>query len=155
MTYTLDVWHYRTEDTARNPVAINSDAELAELLDYLLAHTQPHPAQIVARERPTIGPRKQPDTVIKVAVAEEERLGALLFVSPKSWDEPAEGDTSTGVYVTRGAPGGPALYIDKATRTPFPADAALPVERIHAALAEFRQTGELPTCVEWQESAVY
>jgi hypothetical protein len=90
------------------------------LLEYVLAHEQPHPPQIIARERPRVGPADMPDTLIKIDVA----------------------------------PGVPTLYIDKDTRTPFPADAAIPIDQILAALEEFRQTGDRPTCVSWQESEV-
>lgn len=158
MTYTLDVWFFPENRSARMPQAVSSHSDLDALLARLVEREQPHPAQIVARERPTVGPRNQPDTLIKLAVAGTGKVGALLFVSPESWAEPAEGDTSTGIYVTRAetaAPDAPTLFIDKATGTPFPADAVLPVERIHEALEEFRQTGERPSCVDWQESAVY
>ncbi|WP_414672427.1 Imm1 family immunity protein [Lentzea sp.] len=40
------------------------------------------------------------------------------------------------------------MYIDTDTRTPFPANAAIPIDRIFAALEEFHQTGERPTCVD-------
>lgn len=99
----------------------------------------------------------EPDTLIKVAVAGPERMGALLFLSPESWEPPEEGDTSTGVYVTlneQPSTDAPVLYVDVDTRTPFPADAALPIDRVVAALEEFRQTGERPACVHWQESLV-
>jgi len=160
VSYTLDVWYYRDDDLGRpanEPVAVTSNSELADLLEYLLAHKQPHPAQIVARERPKVGPYDEPDTLIKVAVASPERLGALLFLSPQSWEPPEDGDASTGVYATRAeqpVSDSPMLYIDTDTRTPFPADAALPIDRILAALEEFRQTGERPTCIGWQESHV-
>lgn len=160
MSYTLDVWYYRDNDSSRptnEPVAVTSSSDLKGLLDHVLAHPQPHPPQIVARERPKVGPYDEPDTLIKVAVASSERVGALLFLSPLSWEQPADGDTSTGVYATRGEQSAsdlPTLYIDNDTKTPFPADAALPIDRIFAALEEFRQTGERPTCVDWQESRV-
>jgi hypothetical protein len=160
VSYTLDVWYYRDDDSdrpANEPVAVTSSSELKELLEYLLTHSQPHPPQMVARERPKVGPFNEPDTLIKIAVASPERLGALLFLSPQSWEQPADGDTSTGVYATRGerpASGSATLYIDTDTKTLFPADATLPIDRIFAALEEFRQTGERPTCVDWQESHV-
>jgi immunity protein Imm1 of predicted polymorphic toxin system len=163
VTYTLDVWYYRDKSVVSgkpvdNPVPVTSRSGLAELLAYMLEHEQPHPPQIVARERPRVGPRNQADTLIKVAFASPERMGALVFVSPESWQEPDEGDTSTGIYVTRGESSGagmPPLFIDNATKTLFPADAAIPFDRVLAALEEFRQTGERPTCVDWQESEVY
>ncbi|HUQ54425.1 Imm1 family immunity protein, partial [Lentzea sp.] len=55
------------------------------------------------------------------------------------------------MYATRGeqsAAKSPTLYIDTDTRTPFPANAAIPIDRIFAALEEFHQTGERPTCVD-------
>lgn len=158
MSYTLDVWYYRDDaptGSPNTPVAVTSSAELEELLTYVLNHPQPHPVQVVARERPTVGPHGEPDTLVKVAVAPLEQVGALLFLSPRSWEPPVEGDTSTGVYATRwSVPSATTLYIDNDTRTPFPADAALPVQHVLAALEEFRQTGERPTCVDWQESQV-
>lgn len=149
--------HADKDRPANEPVAVTSCSELKELLEYLLAHAQPHPAQLVARERPKVGPYDEPDTLIKIAVANPERLGALLFLSPQSWEQPADGDSSTGVYATRGeqpTSDVPTLYIDNDTKTPFPADAALPIDRIFEALDEFRQTGERPACVDWQESDV-
>lgn len=122
MSYTLDVWYYRDDDVARPanvPVAVTSSSELQELLEYLLTHEQPHPPQIVARERPRIGPYDEPDTLVKVAVAIPERQGALLFLSPQSWDPPADGDDSTGVYATRGDQptlDSPTLYVDTDTK---------------------------------------
>jgi hypothetical protein len=160
VSYTLDVWYYRDDDVAKPanvPVAVTSSSELKELLEYVLDHEQPHPPQIVARERPRVGPYDEPDTLIKVAVAVSERQGALLFLSPQSWESPADGDDSTGVYATRGdepAADSPTLYVDTDTKTPFPANSALPIARILEALEEFRQTGERPTCVDWQESDV-
>ncbi|WP_170176282.1 Imm1 family immunity protein [Lentzea flaviverrucosa] len=138
-------------------MAVTSSSELQELLEYLLTHEQPHPPQIVARERPRVGPYEEPDTLIKVAVAIPELQGALLFLSPQSWEPPADGDDSTGVYATRGDQSmsdSPTLYVDTDTKTPFPPNSALPLARILAALEEFRQTGERPTCVDWQESDV-
>lgn len=155
MTYTLDVWYYRDNVTAQgeNPTSVTSSAQLDELLEYMLEHEQPHPPQIVARERPRVGPRDKPDTLIKLDLDLRKRMGALMFLSPKSWEPPVEGSGPQGIYVTLNEapdPDAPELFIDKAVRAPFPADAGLPVERILAALEEFRQTGELPTCVAWQ-----
>ncbi|MGZ3144981.1 Imm1 family immunity protein [Lentzea chajnantorensis] len=160
MSYTLDVWYYREDDRSgqgNTPVTITSSAELEDVLTHVLNHPQPHPAQIVARERPVVGPHDEPDTLIKLAVAPLEQVGALLFLGPESWVPPVDGDTSTGVYATRAeapVPGAPTLYVDTDTKTPFPTDAALPVPHLLAALEEFRQTGERPTCVEWQETQV-
>ncbi|WP_394621276.1 Imm1 family immunity protein [Lentzea sp. JNUCC 0626] len=156
MTYTLDVWYYRDDDTdgAKTPASVTSRSELEELLEYMLAHRQPHPPQVVARERPRVGPRQKPDTLIKVDVAFPERMGALMFLSPKSWEPPAADGTPQGIYVTRNespSSNAPTLFIDKDVRAEFPPNAALPVDRILAALEEFRQTGELPTCVTWQD----
>lgn len=159
MSYTLDVWYYRDDASrqANEPAAITSSSELEELLEFLHTHEQPHPAQIVARERPRVGPYDEPDTLIKLAVAPRSGVGALLFLSPASWEPPVAGDTSTGVYTTCGDhidTNSPTLYIDTDTRTPFPVNAALPIDQILAALEEFRLTGARPTCVSWQESAV-
>ncbi|ANZ41053.1 hypothetical protein BBK82_38820 [Lentzea guizhouensis] len=159
MTYTLDVWYHRADDTSGqdDPVAITSSAELEDLLTYVLSHPQPHPPRIVVRERPAAGPHHGPDTLIKLAVAPLEQVGALLFLGPESWAPTTDGDTSTGVYATRAetpVPGAPTLYVDNDTKTPFPAHAALPIPHVLAALEEFRQTGERPTCVDWQESQV-
>lgn len=153
------VWYYRPDDEdrpANEPVAVTSSSESKELLEYLLAYGQPHPSQVVARERPKIGPYDEPDTD-QGRRGDSRPGGRAAVLSPQSWEQPADGDTSTGVYATLGeqpASGSPMPYIDNDTKTPFPADAALPIDRILAALEEFRQTGERPTCVDWQESQV-
>lgn len=160
MSYTLDAWYYRADDVSRpanEPVAVTSSSELKELVEYLLTHEQPHPTQIIARERPRVGPYDEPDTLIKLAVASQTRMGALLFLSPASWEPPADGDTTTGVFATRSEhpdTSAPTLYIDTDTRTSFPKNAALPIDQVLAALEEFRRTGERPTCVAWQDSDV-
>jgi hypothetical protein len=64
-------------------------------------------------------------------------------------------DPDGGARVTKGPVAGGDLYIDKATLTRFPADAAVPLEQWRQAPAEFRSTGLRPVCVNWRDSAVY
>ncbi|MEU7476749.1 Imm1 family immunity protein [Lentzea sp. NPDC042327] len=151
MTHTLDVWYHRADDAdgQDDPVEVTSGPELEAVLTHVLNLAQPHPVRITARERP--------DALVELVVAPLEQVGALLFHSPESRAPRPADDTSTGVYATRAeapVPGAPTLYVDTDTKTPFPTDAALPVPHLLAALEEFRQTGERPTCVEWQETQV-
>lgn len=141
---------------ANEPEAITSNSELKDcwsICSRTSSRTRRRSSPASARG----SDRTATDTVIKVAVVAPERLDALLFLSPQSWEEPVESDTSTGVYATRGeqsVQSSPTLYLDTDTKTRFPADAALPIDRVLAALEEFRRTDERPTCVGWQESLV-
>ncbi|MDU0293814.1 Imm1 family immunity protein [Saccharothrix longispora] len=55
----------------------------------------------------------------------------------------------------RPSDGACVLYMDKATRTPFPSSASVPLESWRAALRELLQTGRRPTCVRWQDTDVF
>lgn len=177
MRLTLDAWYYREGNRAEEPVALRSARELLDLTVFLLAHPQPHPTVISARELPTVGPLDDPDRMFKLDVA--DTVGALAYLGPEPGvDALVTSDDGTVVLMqaksgrprdesTPWNPGMwttlaeepdvdvPLLFIDRANRTPFPSDAALPLERIREALAEFAETGQRPSCVQWQQSAVF
>ncbi|WP_434450191.1 Imm1 family immunity protein [Lentzea sp. E54] len=173
MTYTLDVWYHH--DTNRSkPEPVRTESELEALLTYLLTHEQPHPAQIAGQGLPTIGRRNRPDRLFKLDVSHHAPVGALLYMGPgpavdmteKAPDfvltDPASERTTvvevkSGAWVTRAAEpieDAPALYIDKATGAEFPRDATLPISLVLQALLEFQETGQRPTCVDWQQTAI-
>jgi hypothetical protein len=51
----------------------------------------------------------------------------------------------------RPAPDASELLFDPEAGTNYPAGAAIPVNQLRTAIEEYLQTGERPTCVQWQE----
>jgi immunity protein Imm1 of predicted polymorphic toxin system len=168
MRLTLDAWYYRDDNRADKPVAVRSALELEALIAYLVTHAQPHPTVFSARELPTVGPLDDPDRMFKLDVADE--VGALAYLGPDVDVVVQEREArrtrptdhselwNPGMWTTLAEEppaDAPPLYIDKANRTPFPSDAALPLGRIREALAEFAETGQRPRCVQWQDSDVF
>ncbi|MCP3801443.1 Imm1 family immunity protein [Allokutzneria sp. A3M-2-11 16] len=96
---------------------------------------------------------------VQIDVDHERRIGALRYVGPlddKGTDDEGTGDkgTEVGTWVTKGATRAkdePPLYVDRATKREFPRDAAVPLDKLREALAEFRATGRRPRCVSWQD----
>ena len=177
MRLTLDAWYFSEGNRAEEPVAVRSTQELFDLTMFLTMHPQPHPTVISARELPTVGPLDDPDRMFKLDVA--DAVGALAYLGPKpGFDVVFATEDGVGMVVElksgslKGEPAPwdpgmwttlaeepvadvPPLFIDRANRTPFPSDAALPLGRIREALAEFAETGQRPRCVQWQQSAVF
>ncbi|KOV87928.1 Imm1 family immunity protein [Nocardia sp. NRRL S-836] len=168
MTYTLEVWYYDGDRPKAEPVRTEPDLEA--FLAYLLSHEQPHPAQIAGQGLPTVGRRNRPDRLFKLDVSPRGQVGALLYTGPipaavvdadssqaDAGPERQSDIAKRGAWVTRTAEpieDAPTLYIDKATQTAFPQDAALPIALVRQALLEFQETGQRPTCVDWQQTHV-
>lgn len=155
MSFTIDVYYYGHGGDPAVPVPVRSAEELDRVLDFISTTAQPNPSVLVARERPRIGPRAKPDHHVKIDVDGAARLGAICFVGPHS-DAPDGYDSAAWVTRTvEAVQDAPPIYLDKATRTEFPRDAVVPFALVREALHEFRETGERPTCVQWQLSDVY
>jgi len=171
MRLTLEAWYYRDDNRADSPVAVSSESDLVALVVFLATHPQPHPTVISARGLPTVGPLDDPDRSFKLDIAGE--MGALAYLGPDPVVDDitiTEGGEVQSIQLKSSSPwdpgmwttlaedpvaDAPPLFIDKANRTAFPPDAVLPVRRIREALAEFAETGRRPTCVRWQDSAVF
>lgn len=137
------VCYYRDDDELGTETgAIESKQGLDEFLDYVVAHEQPIMPYVVVREQSLgvhIGRR-----TIRFDVDTAGRVGAMVYLD-------AEQALMT-LAQPQMRPVVPNLYTDRLMRTRFPDHAVLPWSRVRQALHEFRQTGELPTCVEWQET---
>ncbi|MEU4806359.1 Imm1 family immunity protein [Actinosynnema sp. NPDC023587] len=167
MSFTLDVWHHtgRADGATSQPTTVYTEPELERLLDTLLQRDQPNPPVLVARERTRYEGTEEPDHLVKIDMCARAGIGAILILGPRDIVPPdapdhAHLDPQGGVWVTQAhdttVPGdAPPLYIDKATLTEFPRDAALPLDVWRAALREFMRTGLRPGTVSWQPSEVY
>ncbi|GAA3885641.1 hypothetical protein GCM10022243_58080 [Saccharothrix violaceirubra] len=159
----LEVWFDAAQDETV-PVLVRTDAELDALLDRLVDRDLPHPPNMTLTTRPLVGPHATPDHLVKIDTDRSAGLGAILLLGPldivptTALDHDRI-DPEGGIWVTRTDPPAPdtapPLYIDKATRTRYPHDAALPLATWRIALHELLHTGLRPTTVDWQPSDVY
>ncbi|KOV83459.1 Imm1 family immunity protein [Nocardia sp. NRRL S-836] len=162
----------------RTPVTVQTESEMLRALHEILTNRQPQPTVMYAKDRPTIGRRNRPDHQIKFDVDAESGIGALHaagmpnFIPPRArhgkredaeeqasdemrdWASKADiiavDDDGTLMVCEVKRP----LYIDFDTRTEFPADAVLPLDKVREALLEFMATEQRPTCVAWQDSEI-
>ena len=154
MSFTLDVYYWG-QGGQRNPAVARSADELDRVLQDIGASEQPHSPVFVAQERPKWGRHQMDDHQVKIDVDTVRSLGAICFYGPHP-EVPAGFEVAAWVSKTDAVlADAPTFYLDKATRTEFPADAVIPLSLVHQALQEFRVTGERPTCIDWQPSATW
>jgi hypothetical protein len=129
----LILWY--SHDQTEGDVARNQD-ELDAALDRLAALSGPEwPA--LATVSP-LGERFGP--VLYVGFHEEQ--GALMW----------GGDTEAEYTLGQGSPDGePLLYMYMTSADEFPSNAEIPAGIIRRAVHEFAETGQRPTCVDWQK----
>lgn len=128
------------EEPGDDTDVINSQRALDEFLDYAVAHEQPFTPSLVVREQ-ALGVHIS-RRLIRFAVDTAGRVGAMVYLDAEQ--------ALMSLAQPPMRPIVPRLYVDRTTLEQFPRDAVLPWSRVRAALGEFRQTGELPTCVAWQ-----
>lgn len=156
----LNVWYYRSDDPEgrERPEVVRSVEGLDAVLDHVLAHPQPHPPVLVVRERPEAGDGF-PDHQVKIDASAAAAVGALLCQGPADFaPDQVDGDPDGGTWVTWNAAAGAAttdLFIDKATGTPFPSSAHLPLPVWREAIRRLLHTGRRSDNVDWQDSEVY
>ncbi|GAA3838459.1 hypothetical protein GCM10022243_01160 [Saccharothrix violaceirubra] len=169
MNHAIDVYYF----TADNPhgcdsVTMRTEADLTRVLHDITTNPQPHPTVVYVRDRPTNGRRELPNHQLKfdidpdIQVAAIHTAGTPDFVphNTRSHDDAettqylrgwvSRADTTTNDSRTPGKP----LYVDVDTRTEFPRNAAIPLERLRTALLELMITAQRPTCVDWQDSEI-
>ena len=153
MSYTLGFWYYPDNQRAGDPVLVKSASELEQVLaDILQQRVQPHPTQVVGMELPKWGTTNFPDRMFKMDLDPESTLGALHYSGPDNDSEDREFWSWASVSNEEIVGFPPVLYIDKDNRTLFPPRSVISLATITKALDEFRQTGERPTCIEWQST---
>ncbi|MGI5501167.1 Imm1 family immunity protein [Lentzea sp. CA-135723] len=179
MKHALDFWYFTETSDADDPVTVESSADLDRVLGEVLAHEQFHPTVVCVKDRPTCdGPLNLPDHQLKFAFDVDRRVAAIHVMGLPGFlpvgdrvdegddtaEEPPEGvmrawvtkgSCTPGVAVRRPDDHEADLFVDFDTRTRFPADAAISWEKLCEALKELAETGQRPTCVDWQESDVF
>ncbi|GAA3465442.1 Imm1 family immunity protein [Saccharothrix longispora] len=163
MSAALTVWYYRDDrpGAGDEPEVVTTAEALDRVLDYILEHPQPHPPVFTVRDRPRLMDGRYPDHEVKVDADRGAGIGAILCGGPADFAPDAVlSDERGGSWVSLGSTSRPSdgacvLYMDKATRTPFPSSASVPLESWRAALHELLQTGRRPTCVRWQDTDVF
>ncbi|SMD22650.1 Imm1 family immunity protein [Lentzea albidocapillata] len=184
MRNVLDAYYFTPGNRGRESVTVDSPSKLDQVLAEIVANRQPQPTVVYVRGRPKTGLLQLPDHQLKFdvdvtrGVAAIHAMGPSSFVAqdnltatPKELRDRTEADAEDSemrAWVTlwkdSSEPATPAstaddgdiaLYVDVDTRTRFPTDAAIPLEKLREALQEFAETGRRPTCVDWQESDVF
>lgn len=159
----LDIYYFSGDNRADEPVTVDSETALDDVLTDILANPQPHPTVVYAQNRPTVGPAELPDHQLKFDLDAEHHVAAVHLFGPKDF-LPTEttsdtDDTAAWIAVPRQAesriPSGVTLYIDRDTRTEFPQEATLPLNLLRELLHEFMRTGKRPTCVDWQRTDIF
>lgn len=158
MSFTVNVF-YRGAAGRHSPAVARNWDELEIILADIEAHPQTQPPVFVAEERPKFGPLGDADHRLKIDIDAVHRVGALHYVGPAP-DVPQGFDVDAWISraaspVDRALSDALALYIDRDTRTEYPADAIVPLADVHRALREFQDTGERPTCIGWQTTDVW
>ncbi|MDQ2587278.1 Imm1 family immunity protein [Saccharothrix yanglingensis] len=159
----LDIYYFSGDNRADEPVTVDDDITLDDVMTDILANPQPHPTVVYAKDRPTIGPAALPDHQLKFDLDTEHYIVAVHVFGPRDFlpaDMTGEADATTAwIALPRQAdtrvPNGVTLYIDRDTRTEFPAEAALPLSMLRSLLHEFMRTGKRPTCVGWQRADTF
>ncbi len=159
----LDIYYFSGDNRADEPVTVDSEAALDDVLTDILANPQPHPTVVYAQNRPTVGPAELPDHQLKFDLDTQHHVAAVHLFGPTDFlpDEAMSGAEDTAAWIalprqtdTR-VPNRVTLYIDKDTRTAFPKEAALPLNLLRELLHEFMRTGKHPTCVDWQQTDIF
>ncbi|MDX8051246.1 Imm1 family immunity protein [Lentzea sp. BCCO 10_0798] len=184
MRNSLDAYYFTPDNRGREPVTVDSELKLEQMLAEVVANRQPQPTVVYVQGRPRTGLLQLPDHQLKFDIDELHGVAAIHAMGPPSFvtqdsaavmseesrdrtgEDAENGEMRAWVTLWKGshAPAMPApqvaegditLYVDVDTRTRFPADAAIPLEKLREALQEFAETGKRPTCVDWQESDVF
>ncbi|MCP2257268.1 Immunity protein Imm1 [Streptoalloteichus tenebrarius] len=143
MNYTLEFGLEAVTDDA-TIIARNAE-EVDAALDRIIAAsaTFNHNPTAFVLERPRLGPLRFPDHGLKIDVDPERGAAALAWVGP-GYDSPWMTHSDRSVS-------GASLHKDIDSATPFPANAAITLDQLRAAVHEFHDSGgHRPTCVEWQ-----
>ncbi|SHG77471.1 Imm1 family immunity protein [Streptoalloteichus hindustanus] len=147
MSYTLEFGLQAKTDrgsfTARTVEEVDAalDRVIAAAVDYGYRH---NPTAFVV-ERPVFGPAEIPDHGLKFDVDPDQRVAALVWVGP-GFDQPWMTLSNTPLPKVD-------LYRDLGIGLRFPANAAITLDQLRAAVHEFHESGgHRPTCVQWQEA---
>lgn len=153
MSFTLEFRYYPDNQRAGDPVLVKSAPDLERVLaDILQQRVQPHPTQVVGTELPKWGRLSIPDRMFKMDLDPESSLGALHYFGPDRDSDDREFWSWASVSNEEIVGFPPLLFIDKQNGTLFPPRSVISLATITKALDEFRQTGERPTCIEWQST---
>ncbi|SHH03593.1 Imm1 family immunity protein [Streptoalloteichus hindustanus] len=145
MTYTVRFGLQAKAD--RGPIIARTREEIDAALDRIIAVAPAfnHNPSAIVVERPLFGPLQLPDHGIKIDIDPTCGVAAIAYVGPDfdgSWVTKSDQSRSEAI-----------LQRDIASETPFPADAAITLALLRAAVHEFHQTGgRRPTCVGWQSA---
>ncbi|MCP2258744.1 Immunity protein Imm1 [Streptoalloteichus tenebrarius] len=144
MTYTLEFGLQAEADDAT--ITARTAEEVDAALDRVVAAagTYDHNPTVHVVERPTFGPAEIPDHGLKIDIAHGAEVAALAYFGPG-------GGGPSMTLSTPPLANSRSLYRDIDSATPFPANAAITLDQLRAAVHEFHESGGLrPTCVDWQ-----
>lgn len=158
----LLIYHFSGDNRADEPVTVDSEAVLDDVLTDILANPQPHPTVVYTQNRPTVGPAELPDHQLKFDLDPQHHVAAVHLFGPTDFlpDKATSGAEDTAAWIAlprqtdTWVPSGVTLYIDRDTRTAFPEEATLPLDLLRELLHEFMRTGKRPTCVDWQQTDI-
>jgi hypothetical protein len=131
---TLTVWY--SHDQTGDGDLVHHGAELDAALDRVAALSDTEWPALATISRPN----DQASPALYVGFHGDQ--GALLFVSVEGGREFSRGPGD--------ADGEPLLYMYMTSPDDFPPNAEVPVALIRQAAHEFANTGQRPTCVQWQ-----
>ncbi|MCP2257269.1 Immunity protein Imm1 [Streptoalloteichus tenebrarius] len=143
MTYTLEIY-LQSEAEDALPMTARTAEEVDAAIKRVLtaAGTFNHNPTAYVVEGPKW--KDKPGHGLKFDVAPEENIAALVYFGPGS-DSPSM--SLSNLPTGNASP----LYRDIDSATPFPANAAITLDHLRAAVHEFHESGGLrPTCVDWQ-----
>ncbi|MBB5807928.1 hypothetical protein F4560_007696 [Saccharothrix ecbatanensis] len=149
----LLIYYFSGDNRADEPVTVDSEVALDDVLSEILANPQPHPTVVYAEIRPTIGLPGLPDHQLKFDLDTQHHVGAVHLFGPKDFLEAGvtsgADDTTAWIALPRQTdtwvPSDVTLYIDRDTE--FPKEATLQLSLLRELLHEFMRTGKRPICV--------
>ncbi|PSL51420.1 immunity protein Imm1 of predicted polymorphic toxin system [Saccharothrix carnea] len=159
----LLIYYFSGDNRADEPITVDSEAALDDVLFDILANSQPHPTVVYVQNRPTVDPTELPDHQLKFDLDIQHDVAAVHLFGPTGFlpDEATSDAEDTAAWIalprqtdTR-VSSGVTLYIDRDTRTAFPEEATLPLNLLRELLHEFMRTGKRPTCVDWQQTDIF
>jgi hypothetical protein len=162
----LLIYYFSGDNRADEPVTVNSETALDDVLTDILVNPQPHLTVVYAQNRPTDrrsawpGCRTTNSNLISIT---QHHVAAVHLFGPKDLllAEVTSDANDTTVWITlpqqtdTWVPSGVTLYIDRDTRTEFPKNAILSITLLRELLYEFMRTGKSPTCVDWRQTDIF
>ncbi|MGM1062750.1 hypothetical protein [Saccharothrix sp. Mg75] len=97
----LLIYYFSGDNRADEPVTVDSEAVLDDVLTDILANPQSHPIVVYTQNRPMVGPAESPDHQLKFDLDIQHHVAAVHLFGPTDFlpDKATSGAENTAAWI--------------------------------------------------------